>query len=217
MLVNYTIAKDPLPEFPGGMYEYIMAGNGIFLRAARQGLEVLFPIVETTIRGLPELQPYLRLGVRNVPRLMLGFVLAQALEAKQTEGDDLIEVMFYLDYRDGCWWWMKPNQKQSRVSVDYEPTPREAQSLVEIHSHHTMAAFFSQTDNTDQTGFRIYAVLGHITTTPTILVRVGVYGHFWNVPMNWVFEEVPGLLDASVNDDGTTKEEKWEVFLKANV
>ena len=36
-MLNYLIATDPLPPIrPGILYEYILAGNGVFIRGARR-------------------------------------------------------------------------------------------------------------------------------------------------------------------------------------
>ena len=42
-----------------------------------------------------------------------------------------------------------------------------------------MRAYFSDTDNRDETGFRIYGVMGEIFSNPQIRMRVGIYGHFY--------------------------------------
>jgi len=222
------------PIQPGVPYEYILAGNGVHLRAERAGLEVMFPISSVQVRGLPALEPYLSLKSPKIPASALVFILEEAqnqiaparscrkcgctdqhgcpdgcwwVEADlcsqcadedalgtrflNSDPADLIEVMFYLDTVQGEWRIWQPKQNQSRVAIQYAPE----HSLVEIHSHHTMDAFFSTTDTSDQQGFRIYAVLGRITTTPTLHVRVGVYGHFWEVPAGWIFDLPDNIRD----------------------
>ena len=258
-MLNYLIATDPLPPIrPGILYEYILAGNGIYLRAARQGLEVMIPIASLSVRGLPQVEPYLRLEMPKIPASALAYILEEAqnqiapvrscrkcgctdphgclegcwwVEAdlcSQCAGEDalgasflnpayppgatplssdpahLIEVMFYLDSMQGEWRLWRPPQVQSKVSIQYTPE----NSLVEIHSHHSMGAFFSTTDDADQQGFRIYAVLGRINTCPTIRMRIGVYGYFWEVPAGWVFD-----LPETIQDHNATKledVEPWE-------
>jgi hypothetical protein len=38
-------------------------------------------------------------------------------------------------------------------------------------------------------------VIGRLSTRPSILVRVGIYGHFWEIPAAWVFQVPPGVSD----------------------
>ncbi len=244
MLVNYLIATDPLPDLPQGvLYEYILAGNGLFLRAERAGLEAMIPLSgpsNVPVRGLPQVEPYLRLNTPKVPASALQYMLEQALaqqpEQSSTPGrcrvcgctdehgcpdgcfwvqDDLcssciehldvevtpgfLEVLFYLDSLGDEWRLWEPNQVKSRLDITY--TPENA--LIEVHSHHAMGAFFSFTDNADQTGFRIYTVLGRINTEPTLRVRVGIYGYFWDIPAGWAFE-LPASIQ--VQDEEWTKE-----------
>jgi hypothetical protein len=58
-----------------------------------------------------------------------------------------------------------------------------------------MAPFFSQTDNRDEQGFRLYAVIGRVKTKPQLCVRVGVYGDYWSIPAATVFEMPEGIRD----------------------
>ena len=67
--------------------------------------------------------------------------------------------------------------------------------VAEFHSHGSLPAFFSATDDRDEQGFRIYGVTGRLDTVePELSLRVGVYGHF--APLEWsrVFDGPdPGL------------------------
>ena len=91
----------------------------------------------------------------------------------------------------------KPPQEQTAASVrPVGSTATYEDSLIELHSHHDMAAQFSSVDNADETGFRVYGVLGNIFKWPTLRVRVGLYGHYWEVPATWVFDLPPNIADA---------------------
>ena len=71
--------------------------------------------------------------------------------------------------------------------------PLGARALIDLHSHALLDPFFSRTDNKDEQGFRIFAVIGRVNQKPLILVRVGVYGNYWNIPADLVFE-LPGEI-----------------------
>ena len=91
-----------------------------------------------------------------------------------------------------------------------DPFAGGADTLIEVHSHHNMAAFFSGTDDREErAGFRIYSVIGNLARKPTILTRVGIYGHFWQIPSSWVYNLPSGISD-TMNIDVTIEECDYE-------
>jgi hypothetical protein len=64
-----------------------------------------------------------------------------------------------------------------------------------------MSAHFSPTDDADEChGFRIYGVFGKVRSIrPEMQFRVGLFGHFWQVPATSIFE-----LSADVFVDDVT-------------
>lgn len=62
-----------------------------------------------------------------------------------------------------------------------------ASIICDLHSHGNMRAFFSQTDNADEQGARLYAVIGRLDSEPEMRLRVGVYGHWLALPLTAVF------------------------------
>jgi PRTRC genetic system protein A len=164
------------------MYEYIMAGNGIFIRAKRTGLTVTAPLAEMAIVGLANLEPELILEYPKVPRYLLQQILELSRQAAPHE------ILFHLDYLNQQWQLEIPQQEANSTQVIWQQTESN-NPLIEIHSHHNLGAFFSQTDDQDESGFKIYAVLGTIFTQPKLLVRVGIYHQlFWTIPANKIFE-----------------------------
>ena len=74
-----------------------------------------------------------------------------------------------------------PPQAGTASSLAYRPP---AGVVAEFHSHGGSRAFFSDTDDRDEQGFRIYGVVGRLDATqPELSLRVGVYGHF--APVDW--------------------------------
>jgi len=83
-----------------------------------------------------------------------------------------------------------------------------ANTLIEVHSHQRMAAFFSSTDSADEQGFRLYAVLGRLDRDgyeAEIRLRVGVYGHFYELPATGILS-----LSEGVTDCVTRENESWQ-------
>jgi PRTRC genetic system protein A len=79
-----------------------------------------------------------------------------------------------------------------------------ANTLLELHSHHQMAAFFSATDTADEQGFRLYGVVGRLDSdsqhTPEIRMRMGIYGQFWDIPASIVLSLPSCITDCVVRD-----------------
>ena len=72
---------------------------------------------------------------------------------------------------------------------------RGTSALIDLHSHGALSPFFSPIDDKDEQGFRIYAVLGELDRLPKLCVRVGVYGHYFDIPAATVFEMPNDIVD----------------------
>ncbi len=69
---------------------------------------------------------------------------------------------------------------------------------MDIHSHNTMAAFFSPIDDHDEKATRLYTVIGKLNKgKPEIKTRISNGGKFMDIDPKQVFE----FLDISFLDD----------------
>jgi PRTRC genetic system protein A len=190
-LIQHLVVQEngSLPEIPDCLYAYILAGNGVFKYARRDGLEVLIQVSSSFIAGLPNLKPF----VTVVERIPAAF-LAHALRVCRDNVP--LEMLFWLNF-DRTWIMNAPEQFCSATSVvpvnshDRNGT----RALIDLHSHGAMAPFFSHVDNKDELGFRVYAVIGRVRTHPRICVRVGLYGDYWDIPAATIFEMPERILD----------------------
>ena len=208
MFVDYMFAKgtDLPPMVDGKLYEYVVGANGIFVRAQRPGLAAMIPIAGTAspVRGLAEMKPYVK--CERVPMGLMGRIFEKAYRAGGRE------ILFYLGQTDMKWRCLVPEQVQSAVGV----RPVDAfvggmNTVIEMHSHHSMRAFFSSTDNAEEkAGFRVYAVIGDLARQPTILSRIGIFGHFWEIPSTWVFDLPEGVNDALDVDAEIVEDAEYE-------
>lgn len=199
MLVQYLFAtNEPLPAQEAALYEYIFARNGVFKRASRAEISARIPIGECRISGLAQIAPEIKTHFARVPERIVRQMLTAATEAARED----LEILFYLMLEDGKWRLEIPAQQQRYDSV----TPIEKgrgspyeRALIEIHSHHRMPAAFSPDDDRDETGFRLYGVLGslrpELSSWPQINFRVGVYGSWWPLPADQIIEMPSGLID----------------------
>jgi PRTRC genetic system protein A len=106
------------------------------------------------------------------------------------------EALFWFNWI-GAWVLHIPDQRVTNTSAvpSDRHDPAGTRALIDLHSHARFAPFFSPADDRDETGFRIYAVIGHLDKTPTISVRVGMYSHYFNIPASTVFELPVGMYD----------------------
>lgn len=188
---DYTTASEGgLGPVRASVIEYVLAGNGVFARAMRQGLEVLIPVASCEVRGLPCLEPYVKLDYPKLPGSVLELLFEESrrmcLDAARA-----VETLFHI-YWDAQWFIVRPEQEASSTHV----RPVESgigssheRALLEVHSHHSMPARFSRTDDEDErNGFRVYGVLGRIFDHPTITLRAGCHGYFYEIPAEWIFD-----------------------------
>ncbi len=190
-LIQHLVVQEngSLPEIPDCLYAYILAGNGVFKYAKRDGLEVLIQISSASVTGLPTLESFAKI-VQRVPAELL----TSALQISQESFP--LERLFWFNF-EGSWSLDAPEQfcnATSVVPVD-QLDGNGIRALIDLHSHAAMAPFFSHTDNKDEQGFRVYAVIGRVNTHPRICVRVGIYGDYWNIPAGVVFEMPEEILD----------------------
>lgn len=220
-LVGHLIATPVLPPLQGA-YDYIFAANGIFLRAANARLAVQMCVqtwAPDTVRGLPPLEPYLRLHHPRLPSVVLHRLLADARTRRDAEGG-LVEALYRVVQRGQKFALLAPPQQASIASVTVTDTDTTESPLLEIHSHGTLPAFWSATDNRDEGGFRFYGVVGRVERDlPEIRLRLGVYGYWWDLPLGVLFEEQehepPAWQD--LNAEGMTPCASWLPVAKEEV
>lgn len=182
-LVNAVLANSEILSPLSAMKEYVVAGNGLFVRAEDSRMEACVQIAEATIRGLDEVRPFVRLKIPRVPGSYLRAILKSARAHMPNEA--MYQLTF--DPSEG-WHCHMPTQLADGLSINYAD---ESLAVIDLHSHNSMPAFFSETDNGDEQGFRFYCVIGKLdTATPEIACRVGVYGHHCPVSVKTIFEGV---------------------------
>lgn len=193
-VVRYLTTAGKLPAARMQGYDYVLAGNGVFKRAMNRHVEVMLPLAGACVAGLPEAVAYVKLRGRRFPEWILNAALA---DARRRAMGMAKEAMYHLVRADGKARLMRPAQRAKGGGVAYEGGSDPA-IVCDLHSHHHMAAFFSDTDNRDEVGFRFYAVLGRIFEDPQIAVRVGVYGDHWPVLAGTLFEGIGACREVTL-------------------
>ena len=150
-LVTYHIHKRaPLPANDALAYQYVLAGNGVFVRAETRFFTALLPVTACTVRGLPPLRPQFQLLVPRIPARLLDTILADARRARQPDGgrsdNGINEVLYQFHHHGHAVQVKKPAQQTTPTSVATSVTTAVTDTdiiICDLHSHGNMHAFFS--------------------------------------------------------------------------
>jgi len=163
----------------GLYYDYIFAETGVFIRARNPLLRATLCINYTEIRGLAPLDEELELVHGKIPYTLYDLALSALVASCPLER--------YLAVTwDGQYHLITPGQSGKPAEVKYQ---RVESTILDIHSHGTMGAFFSAADDADEQGLGLYMVAGRLDTLiPEVEMRLGVYGYFAPVTMKDIFD-----------------------------
>ena len=196
-LVDYLIARGGTPNASGDAYDYVLAGDGIYIQAENAHLAARIPIAQCPVRGLSPLHPALVLKHSPIPFALWQHIVDVAEAWAAHEHEVLLTVRH--DDRLG-YHLVVPRQVAGPMEIAYLPAPNV---VLEIHSHHVYPARFSEVDDADEGRLALYGVAGRLDTErPEVALRVGVYGYF--MPLRWtdVFDgELAGFHDMADKED----------------
>jgi PRTRC genetic system protein A len=182
-LVDYVIARDGPAPRRGQAYDYVLAGDGLYVVAENRSLTVRVPVAPTRVRGLPSIYSHLSIRTGRLPVEIWEQIVAIARFWAARSQEVLLVVTHdsTFGYRLAV-----PRQVVSALMVSYAPLD---DVVLEIHSHHRFAARFSPTDDADEQGLSLYGVLGRLDQErPEVALRVGAYGHFMPVAWEDIFD-----------------------------
>jgi len=178
--VGYLInTEGGLQGEAGPFYNYILAGNGLFVRGENGLIKATAMIVPAEVRGLVPMVENVVLPGGKIPRRIFDLALSVMLSSPYRER--YLAVVW-----DDGYHLREPPQEGSESGIKYDRLPN---TVVDIHSHGPMGAFFSSTDDRDEQGLAVYIVVGKLNTLhPEVLLRIGVYGHFSHLSLDEVFD-----------------------------
>lgn len=199
-LMQHHVAtpEHPLPTGPG--VQWIWAQNGIYKRGVNDVMELIIEAraMPPFVPGLVPLMPSVRWLIRSqrLPGAWLSALLADAQRAAvETNGVAISVERQYFVILDGHTLRLIPAAEQAATVSQVRYTMPEQPVLLDIHSHHRMPAFFSPTDNRDDLGLSISAVIGRVFDTPEIICRLNVYGHRQEIPATMLFDHLGPFRD----------------------
>ncbi len=196
-LVTYHVHKNkPLPTNDALAYQYILAGNGVFIRSNGSFFSALVPVKRCVVRGLAPLKPQFRLRVPRLPSILLQSVLTDAKHSCAPHNKRILHEALYHFHHLGNTVRVKKRPQQATVTTVQTEGDGGTDVICDLHSHGRMPPFWSDTDNKDELGARLYAVIGRVDTVkPEIQMRVGVYGHWLPLPVTAVFTSCTPFTD----------------------
>ncbi len=154
--------------------------NGNFLTYNGEGRELFVPKRMEWERRLPKM-----------PIALLKDIVSYFREDLEIEA----MVRIYYNLEDGSFSFEKARGEKSRARINYEfiadidLMKGKKIQVMDIHSHNTMQAFFSGTDDRDESGYPgLFGVIGNLHETPKFLFRAGVDGVFKEYPVSEFFE-----------------------------
>lgn len=187
-----------LPPYDAQAYQYLLAGNGLFVRTQTRFWQAIIPLCTYPVRGLVPLQPQFHLLVPRLPAALLTAVWQDARGCVDGNGR-LCETLYHFHHHKQRVQVKRPPQQVTPISVS---TPRVAGQdvILELHSHGSMAAYWSRVDDTDEQGCCIYGVIGRLSEAqPEIRLRLGIYGHHYPLPLTELFETPTPFLDREID------------------
>ena len=183
-----TNHKSGLEGDPGIGYDYILAANGLFVRAENPLLRATIQVAPAEVRGLAPLQEQVEL---THGRIHFDPMVETPLKLLDQMGHEWLGHELYLAvvWQEGQYLTVIPEQTGTPASVQYQ---RPQHVLLDLHTHGNMSAFFSGTDDRDEQGLQLYMVVGRLDQlVKQVALRLGVYGYF--APLSWdeVFDRPP--------------------------
>lgn len=195
--IGHKIASGETDPIEALLYEYLVAGNGLFVRAERREFTAALPICSREIRGLPES----RIGIFwHRPRIR-PFIWQEILrDAQRKNSSSEFREDVYLIYWDKTtehWRWRSAGRENNWAATIADDSLTEyGEACIELHTHPPGVLNFSRADDRDESGkFRIFAILVDVHDKPKIRFRCGVYDHLIEIPSSWVGALPDGIVD----------------------
>ena len=180
-------------------FDYVLGSGGIYVQSRSADLTARVLAAPCEVRGLAPISEKVELAHGPIPAGLFGVGL------RWFQDDPHTERLFAVRWDGDGYRLVVPEQEGTASSLEYTPP---AGVVAEFHSHGGSRAFFSDTDDGDEQGFRIYGVVGRLDTPqPELRLRVGVYGHF--APVDWhnVFDgPVTGIRLVAEDNNPSDKE-----------
>ncbi|MFS1519518.1 Mov34/MPN/PAD-1 family protein [Bacillus sp. SCS-151] len=160
---------------------------------------IVTPAKEEQLRRIEQVPKGFQMKLPRIP----GYLLQQIISFFRAYCNENLdhEVMLQLFWHNNGYFVVDcPTQEVSkaRVSAQLDNEAPDLTEVMQVHSHNSMEAYFSETDNNDEQQFLLYGVVGRLDQQePDIKIRVGVNGTFYRLSLDYIFDTT--FLDVSQN------------------
>lgn len=159
-MVDYFIGE--IPEHCDKPVAYVLQGNGLWERRKNRLGLFCRQLADIRIPGLPRvLDKAIELSVPRIPSSLLWKAAAFFRAIYRRMGTEAMVSGIY-DEKAEAYLLDCPLQAASVASVDFarKPLPPHQVKVLELHSHGSLGAGFSSTDDADEMADRFYGVMG---------------------------------------------------------
>ncbi|MGB7070626.1 MAG: Mov34/MPN/PAD-1 family protein [Pyrinomonadaceae bacterium] len=197
LFIGHRIARERFDPVEAILYEYVLAGNGVVLKAHRSEFTVSVPLVYREIKGLPEVFVGIKWHKPRIPGRIWDEICLHA--TTHNSNDDFKEELYliYWDQESEFWQWCTSGRDRTWAStIADDRRPEYSEACIEVHTHPHGAYQFSKADDRDESGkFRIFGIIVDVHDKPKVRFRCGIYDHLIPIPFSWI-----GHLPSSVVD-----------------
>ena len=173
---------------------YVVAENGLF--EVRMNAIGTFARRVEGVPGTGHVAAGFHPALPKIPWNLFEQAIAFFRAVMQRHGNAEAYIQILWNEEDGKYFAHVPPQVVSGGHVSFERNGAlEALHVLvlEAHSHNTMGAFFSGTDNADEQGDRLFAVIGRLDRRiPQVRLRYGMAGHHAPLRIEEVFAAPDG-------------------------
>jgi len=195
--IGHRIAKDRFEPVEAILYEYLLAGNGLLLRAQREEFTVSVPLVSREIKGLPTAFVGIKWNKPKVPNRVWDEICKHVQIS--TSRENFSEELYLINWNSEryAWQWCTSSRDRTYAStIADDRRPEYSEACIEIHTHPEGAYKFSTADDRDESGkFRIFGIIADVHDKPKVRFRCGIYDHLVPIPFSWIGHLPSGVVD----------------------
>lgn len=191
---------------------YIVAKEGIFLKKNMGIMDSIAPVKNISI--LESIQAAARMNIKKIPGGQFARVVAFFREVYKEYWGESIVLLFY-DEKKRVYKIVPPHQKVTSAACDYNKgiTIEGMQMIGTIHSHASMSAFHSGTDDADEEHFDgLHITIGNVNQDDvSITASIVANGHRFVVQPEEYVERLVKTVDIDeVEQKPTRRVFKWQ-------
>lgn len=208
-LVGHSIGNTDLKK----PVNYVMMGDGVWeIRKTQMG-NIIRRMAEARIPGLPcSLKEGIELAVPKIPFALLGQAVSFFRAVyRQHRAEAILRIVWNTKTKKHE--MVCPHQRVSGGRVDFgrDPLPPHQVLMADIHSHHSMSAYFSPTDDGDEQADLVYMVVGKIDRImPELAIRLRASGQDVSMKESDILEPSEISMDAPFPPQWLEKVQKYK-------